>query len=153
MRAICVFFCGAMILALASGCDGDDGGDCVAGVACFCDENCTQTCGGNGSSCSFECSNGANCTFNCPGGGCGVDANGAGSVNVTCGSTGGCQVDVANSDSATVSCSGNGCGVSCSGTDVCRITDCDFGCGLICGGATTCDSSCTPFDGGCATTP
>jgi hypothetical protein len=89
--------------------------NCVAGRACVCTESCTETCGGDGRGCAFECHDGATCHFSCPGGGCGVNCLDAASCTVDCSSTAAC----------TLSCPGNGCGLECTGgtTDTCTITE------------------------------
>jgi hypothetical protein len=134
MKKLAFLVCTLTMLALVPGCaDGDEGGECVAGVACICREDCSRTCGGSGADCAFECHDGATCSFTCPGGGCGGESFGAASM--------------------TLSCAGDGCGLNCHDTDSCQITDCEMGCALQCGGAGTCENSCSPFDGGCATTP
>ncbi|MCD6496797.1 MAG: hypothetical protein J7M25_00635 [Deltaproteobacteria bacterium] len=103
----------------------DDDNQCVAGKACACTGDCSQTCGGSsGAGCTFDCPEGATCTFSCPGGSCAAHGHDAKSV--------------------TVDCPGNSCTVDCTGTatDNCTVTSCTSACALNCGGATTCSNSC-----------
>ncbi len=121
----------ALMLMACGDDDADDSANCVAGAACVCDSDCSETCGGDGSGCAFDC-NGGSCNFSCPGGGCEASSNGATAV--------------------TLDCPGDGCTLTCTNTDSCRITGCGANCILNCGGATTCESSCDITEA-CPTTP
>jgi len=122
--------------AVACGGDESEGGDndeCVAGKACTCSgDSCSQTCGGDGGNCDFQCGEGQSCDFFCPGGSCAVTCNGSASCNLEC--------------------EGEGCSLNCSGTDSCVVDSCSTGCSTQCGGAEVCESSCDVLEG-CQLTP
>lgn len=120
VQRVVVLFGAALVLSLGYGCGGDN---CVAGTACVCDGDCSETCGGdNQAGCSFSCAAGKTCSFSCPGG--------------ACSATGGAGASV------TLSCAGNGCTLNCAGGQTCKITNCSSTCVLNCGGSTNCANSC-----------
>ncbi len=136
LKPIIISLLSAAFFILPVACGGDDAGEdnqeCISGKACDCsDDSCSQTCGGDGASCDFNCGPGQDCSFSCPGGGC----------TVSCQDSASCDLD----------CAGDACGMNCSGTDDCQISACTTGCALDCGGAETCSSTCDELNGGCTT--
>ncbi len=151
MRAVAITAISLLVTLAAPGCVEDE--NCVNGVACVCSaETCTETCGGSGAGCSFDCLDGSDCTFACPGGSCSVEADSAEAMDVSC-PGGGCGVTAVDTAEVTLDCTGDSCSLSCVGADVCRLTGCTFGCALSCGGAAVCESSCSAIPGGCSVSP